>query len=399
MILTTITWLLWLAVALLALPVLVFSTQILLSLRRSPRPAQSAPGSSQHPTLRVAVLMPAHNESKGITQTLEALMPSLGPHDRVLVVADNCTDATAQLARAAGAEVVERTHLTLRGKGYALDHGMQHLKADPPDVMVIVDADCLVHSQALALLAQQAHASQRPVQALYLMLPAEGAGVKQRIAAWAWRLKNWARPLGWHRLGWPCQLMGTGMAFPWGLATRMDLANGHLAEDMKLGVDLALVGVPPMFCEAALVTSEFPSSEQAQQSQRTRWEHGHLSALLAFTPRLLARALLTRDLRTLGMALDLGVPPVTLLGAALSFFTTCALMHAFAGDCFTPLLAMMALTIYFTLGVWLAWWRWGRDLISSREWLQLPKLLLNKLPLYARFLMNRQKEWVRTDRE
>lgn len=226
--------LLWLAVTALGLPVAVFGTQILLSGRK---PAAAA-ASDVSPRPRVAVLMPAHNEAEVIERTLASLMPRLQPGDRVLVVADNCSDHTADLARAAGAEVVERQHATLKGKGYALDHGVQHLRQAPPDVMVIVDADCLVVDDAIAQVASLAHRSGRPVQALYLMLPPADSSVKQRIAAWAWRLKNWARPRAWHRLGLPCQLMGTGMAFPWPMAVRMDLANGHLVEDMKLGVDL-----------------------------------------------------------------------------------------------------------------------------------------------------------------
>lgn len=399
------TWLwlvaLWLAIGLLAVPVGVFLLQILLAGRMpgaQPGETNSAAGDNRDAPA-VAVLVPAHNEEAVIGETLATLARELRPQDRLLVVADNCTDRTASLAREAGAGVVERQHDTLRGKGYALDFGVQHLAQRAPGVLVIVDADCQVSAGAIQRVATLAHQTGRPVQALYLMLPPDAASFKQRVAAWAWRLKNWARPRGWKRLGLPCQLMGTGMAFPWPMVQSMDLANGHLVEDMKLGAELALAGTPPLLCEDALVTSTFPTGEAAQQSQRKRWEHGHLSVLMGLAPSLLWRAVKARDVLALGLALDLLVPPVALLGALLLSFGLVSWMHAFAGGAGKPLLAMIFLTSVFTLAVWRAWRGWGRDLIRGSEWLHLPIYVLAKLPVYASFLSRRQKEWVRTDRD
>jgi cellulose synthase/poly-beta-1,6-N-acetylglucosamine synthase-like glycosyltransferase len=93
------------------------------------------------PRPRLAVLMPAHNESAGIVPAIEAVNEQLQPGDRLLVVADNCSDDTARVAAAAGAQVAERTDPQCRGKGYALDFGVRRLEADPPEVVVIIDAD------------------------------------------------------------------------------------------------------------------------------------------------------------------------------------------------------------------------------------------------------------------
>lgn len=188
------------------------------------------------------------------------------------------------------------------------------------------------------------------------------------------------------------------MAFPWNLVPAMDLANGHLVEDMKLGAELALAGHPPLFCGGVQVTSEFPTTDAAQRSQRTRWEHGHLDVLLKQAPSLAWRAVQARDPMALGLALDLLVPPVALLGALLGFFSFCSAIHAFAGGGAFPLLAMILLTFTFTFAVWRAWYGWGRDLVGGRECLKLPIYILRKLPVYASFLTRRQKEWVRTDR-
>jgi cellulose synthase/poly-beta-1,6-N-acetylglucosamine synthase-like glycosyltransferase len=383
----------------LGIPVLVFVMQIALAGRQDRGHATSTPRPSHDLVAPpFAVLMPAHNEEAIISDTVRLLLPQLRQCDQLLVVADNCSDQTAALARAAGATVVERTNADLRGKGYALDHGVRHLAKAPPAVLVVVDADCQVQDGSLLRLAGEATRLGRPIQALYLMLPPDQATLKQRVAAWAWRLKNWARPKGWQRIGGPCQLMGTGMAFPWALMPKMDLANGHLVEDMKLGAELALSGHPPEFFQHAVVISQFPTSESAQQSQRTRWEHGHLSVMASLGPTLFFRAMKRFDIQAMAMALDLLVPPIALLATLLGVFGLASLMHLFAGGAAGPLIVMIALTFAFTLAVWRAWWGWGRDLVSGRELLGLPLYLLGKLPVYASFVARKQKEWVRTDR-
>lgn len=391
-------WLLGCMGVVLLLPVGTLALQVWLARRIDEPTRQTATSPAR---LSMAVLVPAHNEQAVILATLANLLPQLQPGDRLLVVADNCTDDTAQLARQAGAEVVERFHDTDRGKGFALDFGVRHLASQPPEVLVIVDADCQVEPGSLEALVQMAMTHQRPVQALYLMHAPSGATLKQRIAEWAWRVKNQVRPLGWHRMGWPCQLMGTGMAFPWSMAERMALANGHLVEDMKLGADLALAGSPPLFCPQARVTSEFPLAVAAQQSQRKRWEHGHLSMVLGLGPRLLWQGLKRRHLPTVAMALDMLVPPVALLGLLLAVLWLAALGLAWvAGMAYLgPLVAATLLVGLFKLALWRAWWGWGRDLVSAREWLQVPFYLLAKVPLYVGFLFRRQKAWVRTDRQ
>src|ERR1700722_14207161 len=117
----------------------------------------------------VAILIPAHNEEGGISATLRSIAPQLERNDRLGGVADNCTDGTRNIAEAEGAEVVSRTNLEKRGKGFALDFGLRHLRADPPDVLIVVDADCHVAPGAIDLLAKVCADYRRPVQAQYLM--------------------------------------------------------------------------------------------------------------------------------------------------------------------------------------------------------------------------------------
>ena len=381
----------------LAVAVGVFALQILARVT-APRhvPPADAAATGRGP---LVVLVPAHNEESGIAQTLATLLPQLAPGDRVLVVADNCTDATAACARAAGAEVVERFHATERGKGFALAHGVEQLRAAPPAAVLIVDADCELAPGALERLAATLQRTRRPVQALYLMLAAPDAGLARRLAQFAWRVRNWTRPAGWHRLGMPCQLMGTGMAFTWDMLRDAQLANASIVEDMKLGIELAKGGQAPVLCESALVTSRFPDSAAATTTQRTRWEHGHLEMILREVPPMLARALARADGRLLGLALDLSVPPLALLAGLLLVDGGLGLAAWFIGGFAAPLALAAGLCGAFLAAVLGAWTVHGRDLVRFRELMSVPWYIAAKLPVYLRFLVKRQRAWVRTDRK
>ena len=261
----------------------------------------------------IAVLMPAHNEAEVIGETLISLTPQLGPQDRLIVVADNCTDETAQLARNAGATVLERTDDTQLGKGFALDCGLRFIAAAPPDVVVMVDADCQFRQGSIRQLASNAIAHQRPVQGVYLLDRPAQPSLKESVSAFAFKVKNLVRPLGLAQLGLPCLLTGTGMAFPWSVMTTVDLANRSIVEDMKLGFDLAIAGTPPMLCSNVIVAGPLPPSDDAAKTQRTRWEHGHLQLITHYFPKLFGQAIAQGRLDLFAIALDLVIPPLSLL--------------------------------------------------------------------------------------
>ena len=193
---------------LLLLPVTVLFTEVLLALT-----TQDGAATREGVRPRLAVVMPAHNEESIIAEALRAIVPQLNETDRLIVIADNCSDGTAAIADAEGAEVIVRTDSILRGKGYALDFGVRYLRQDAPDIVIIIDADCLVTTGSLDQLARVCARTARPIQALYLVYAPPGSSPIMRIAEFAGALKNLVRPLGLHRVGLPCQLMGTGMAF------------------------------------------------------------------------------------------------------------------------------------------------------------------------------------------
>ncbi|MEC5397496.1 glycosyltransferase family 2 protein [Uliginosibacterium sp. H1] len=394
MIATAIELLLALAWVVLAVPLLVLAVQVFAALgaRRGRARADGA-------RPRVAVLMPAHNESTGLLQPVSTVLAQLRDGDRLLVVADNCSDDTAEVARAAGAEVIVRQDATLRGKGYALDFGVKHLAQDAPGVLVIVDADCELTPHALDRIVGDASATGRPVQALYLMRTPPGREGRGSIAEFAWVVKNLVRPLGFHRLGLPCQLMGTGMAFPWQAIQRTSLASGHIVEDMQMGIDLARAGTPPLFCPDALVTSTFPANEEGTRSQRTRWEHGHLGVIVGQVPKLLAEGMVKPGRGLLSLALDLSVPPLALMAMLVAGLSLLSVVAAAAGVALWPLWVAVLATGLFGLAIVLSWHRFGREAISASGLLRAVGYTLGKIPLYFRFLSSRQVEWVRSKRD
>ena len=390
--------LLFLAMALiLAIPVVVLAIEIFAAvIGRSPGPPVE---STLPPDFRLAVLVPAHNESEGLVPTLQDIKAQLGPRDSLVVIADNCTDDTASIARAAGAEVIERHDPVRRGKGYALDFGIRHLASEPPDVVVFIDADCRVGPIALAGLARIAWYSGRAVQARYIMNNPAPSTARDRVTAFAWLLKNHVRPLGLRALELPCQMMGTGMAVSWRSISTINLATGHVVEDVKLGLDLANAGAAPLYWPALEVSSEFPSNDAGLGIQRRRWEGGSLRVLMNDAPRLLLKAAITQNLFLAAMAADLLVPPFLLLLALHLIGSALAGLLFFATGSFIPFLISAASMLLLSASILAAWVRYGRNTLFVRDIAALPVLLLQKLPHYLGLWIKRNEGWVRTERD
>jgi cellulose synthase/poly-beta-1,6-N-acetylglucosamine synthase-like glycosyltransferase len=390
------------AVALVLAVLLALPSACLLLLTLAAGPGTRTRSAAPTPVgpVRVAVLVPAHNESEHLLPTLRCLQAQLLPGDRLLVIADNCSDDTAALARATGAEVLERQHASLRGKGYALAFGVDSLRKAPPDVVVVVDADCIVSEGGLQALALRCLHTQCPVQMLDLMVAPPGAGLRTRMLEFAWLVKNKVRPLGSFRLGRACHLMGTGMALPWSLAATARLATGHIAEDMKLGVDLAIAGRPTQFLATAQITSEFPVDAAVARTQKARWEHGHLQTLSQELPRLLAAWVRRPSAALAVLAMDLLIPPLALyfLCVAVSlplFVLAWRVSPALAAAALVSVASALALA----LAIGLAWLRHARHLLSLRELLSVPLYAAWKLPVYLAYFLRRRSGWTRTARK
>ena len=348
---------------------------------------------------QTTVLIPAHNEAAQIKEVLETLLPQMAESDRVVVIADNCHDNTAELARSVGVTVLERENLTDRGKGYALDYAMQQIEKDPPTVLVILDGDCIVGPQAIAKITRKAIATGRPVQATYLMEQPEDTSLKDKISMFSLKVKNLVRLLGLNRLGWHSLLTGSGMAFPWSLIEQVSLAGSKTTDDTQLTVDLALKGSTPVFCADALVTGRLMKDEDAQ-SQRSRWEHGQLEMILVEVPRLLKAFLKTGNWAALCLAIDIFIPPLSLLvmiWLAMAVITSSAAI--FTSVTLVPAIVVGVAGVFLFGGVLLAWVKFGRSDLPLKNLLAIPFYILSKIPIYLKFLIKPQSRWLKTERD
>ncbi len=347
----------------------------------------------------IAIIIPAHDEELSIKTTLNELLKAVKNPKKILLIADNCNDDTALIAQQMGVTVLERNNLEQQGKGYALDYGLAYLAASPPSVVIVLDADCIISPQHLQLIAKQATEKQRPIQAVYLMEKPSNSTPRDAISGFAFMVKNWVRPQGLNYWKLPCLLTGTGMAFPWSALKSISLASGNIVEDMKLGIDLAIAGYPPLLAPEARVMGRLPSINDAATSQRTRWEHGHLQTLLEQVPRLLKESLRQQRIDLLALALELAIPPLSLLVLLWLGMTVIGIGSSLYLDNWWGLTVQLTSGGLLFLAIFIAWYNFGRKQVSLQTLLTIPLYLLWKIPLYFFFLIRPQKEWIKTERD
>jgi cellulose synthase/poly-beta-1,6-N-acetylglucosamine synthase-like glycosyltransferase len=341
----------------------------------------------------IAAIIPAHDEEAGIAGTVGALLADAPAGLHVLVVADNCCDQTAGIARAAGAHVIERIDPRHIGKGYALAFARDHLIASPPDIAIVIDADCRITPGGVARLAAVAAGSAAPVQASYLMQGNISASPMVQFSGFAFLLKNLVRQRGLDRIGAPAILTGSGMAFPWAIFAAAPLATGDIVEDLALGIALAEHGQNPVFLPDVTILSDAGSLE-ATLRQRRRWEHGFLAtACSAATPLLTSGRL---PLMWLGA--HLLVPPLTLLMIIHLALFAGLTVSRFLGGSPLPLLAEALVIGALLLVVALAWFREGRGQMRAMIWLRLPLYMIWKMPVYLAALLRPERHWIRAER-
>jgi glycosyltransferase involved in cell wall biosynthesis len=372
---------------------LCFAVEVLVGLRPLPEPNLAAG------LVAAVIVVPAHNEAQVLEPKLRELKESADGNARILLVADNCTDSTAAIARRVGVDVVERFDADRRGKGFALDFARDHLSNDPPAVVLIVDADCAIDQGSLQTLIRACAATGRPCQATNLQIASNDASPTVQLSTFAFFIKNVIRQRALQRLTGSVNLLGTGMAMPWPIFAIADLATGNIVEDLKLGQELAEQGHPPVFVEPATVLSEAESDSNAL-SQRSRWEGGFLRNAVAVGPRMFTRSLLRADLGGLWAAMNTMVPPLALLVlldfAALGIATIVGLLtHARAW----PMMWLAGSLLLAASALGLAWRAGGSRYVSLGALSRAPFYIAWKLPMYLAFARRgAPKEWRRTDR-
>jgi cellulose synthase/poly-beta-1,6-N-acetylglucosamine synthase-like glycosyltransferase len=348
--------------------------------------------------LRIAVLSPAHNEELQIEATLAQMFASEYPREKfdVFVIADNCSDATAVRARAAGATAFERTDKVLRGKGQALDWCVKTHKDTfaKYDAVALVDADGIVDPRFLAeISASLSHPDVKVVQAWYGVSNPD-AGWRTALTWAGFALINGLRPAGRTHWGGTADIKGSGMAFRSEVLLSYGWPAYSIVEDIEFSLRLLLDGILVHFNPDAAVISEMPTTKAQAEPQRRRWEGGRLQTVRTYAPPLLRAFARSPRWRFLDMLLELCVPPLSLL---VFMELACMIAAAFVSwPYFAMFASFFAVTcLYVITGL--------RQRNAPREvWLGLlavPLFLLWKIPFYLRlFTGKKQEEWERTKR-
>lgn len=243
----------------------------------------------------------------------------------VIVVADNCSDDTAVIAKEAGAKVLVRIHSDLRAKGYALEHAFQRVLGNPEvDAIVVVDADSRIHPGSLAAFERAIRNGAEAVQGRYTVSN-RFDGWRTLLMAVAMGAYNDVRSRGRERLGLSCGLLGNGMCFTAGLLRRLPFASHGLVEDAEYTIRLARAGIRVRHVTDAGVSSEVPVSAAAARSQRIRWESGRLDLRKNEAWPLLLEGLIQRNPILLELGLDLLTPPLASIALISAGGLACAL--------------------------------------------------------------------------
>jgi 1,2-diacylglycerol 3-beta-glucosyltransferase len=360
-----------------------------------------SPGS---PRLRFAIVVPAHNEEDGLGATLRSLAAIDYPTDlrRVVVVADNCTDGTAQVARDAGVEVIERTDLDNRGKGFALDKAFSTLLAEPvdarPDALVVVDADTVVARSLLVAFGAAVDAGAEVVQADYRVLNHD-ANWRTQLMDVAFTCQHRVRGAGRERLGLSAGLRGNGMMFTRHALLTVPYGAWSAVEDIEYGIQLGLHGMRVHFAAGTWVDGDMPTGSAASGTQRTRWELGRQQLQRTYRPRLIAKLRERPDRVTADLLADITVPPLSTVAITSTAALVGGLVARSAAARRLGAFGLVALGAHAAVGMFRS--KSGiRALpaMARAPWYAVWKIALRLSPQWRR-QRSTGADWARTERE
>jgi len=258
----------------------------------------------------IAVVVPAHNEATGLRATLENLLEHAAADGNatVVVVADNCDDATADIAAEMGTRVLERRDTALRGKGYALDFAFRRLLEDNYAGFLVVDADSRLQAGFLAEIRRCLSTGADAVQARYTVLNPR-AGLRTRLMHVALLAFNVFRPRGRAGLGLSAGILGNGFALSRAALLAVPYTAASVVEDLEYHLRLVAAGKKVVFADGAAVAGEMPLAAAAARTQRARWEGGRLRMAGEHMPWLL-KSVLRGNWRLAEPLLDLALLPL-----------------------------------------------------------------------------------------
>ena len=357
--------------------------------------ARTGPATAPGP--RFLTLVPAHDEALSVGQTVSSLDAQDYPSElsEVVVIADNCSDSTASIARAAGATVWERDDPANRGKGAALAWALDRVRRDRPAVeaIAIVDADCRATPNLLSALAVEITRGADAVQASYEVANvSESPQAGLRGAGFA--LKHVLRARGRARLGLSPGLFGTGMAFSADLLRAVAWSTS-VTEDTELFLRLVEGGYRIAYAGGCAVVSPMPTTAAGAHPQQLRWETGNAQLRRTRSARLLWRGLIGRNREMLGAAAELALPSQTTLVAGETLLIGVDLVIGRRRQAITAVITLLGQATYVIGGLWAV----HGSTSSLRILAHAPGFVAGRLKVLVRVSAGRGSQaWERTER-
>ncbi len=351
-----------------------------------------------------ALVVPAHNEEKIISKTIYSLTGLVYPKNNydIFVIADNCTDNTASLARSLGVTVLERTNPKNRGKGYALRWAFDLILGyqESYDAIIVVDADSLISGNYLEVMNFYLDKGSNVIQSSDLVLPEPGNWSIEATRI-GFLLHNYVKPLGRKVLNLHMGLRGNGMCFRSEVLKDVPWNAWSLTEDLEYGLILLLNGIKIDFAPEATVFAQMPVEAKNAESQRSRWELGRLQIIRMYTTKFLAESYKKRSTAFFDVFIDLITPPFVnmMLMVMVSLLAVYGLwLFGFVETFLLLLWGLLALIgiAYFFVGMYVA----GADKDLYKSLLHLPVYIFWKVKVYINaFKKGKEVNWVKTERD
>ena len=347
----------------------------------------------------IAFVIPAHNESDVIIRTILSLKALTDKDFTINIVADNCTDNTAALARENGAIVYERHDTTKKSKGHALAWLIPQVLADhakkagrDPLAVVVVDADATMSPSSATFARQRFAKGQKILQSAYVL--DSGASGRSKVMSIAFSAINVVRGYARASLDVSDTFKGNGMWF------RADVIKNHpwqafsLAEDLEFGLMLRRAGYKIEFFGESVVTGLPGEGDAASSNQRARWESGRLALVIAELPKTFTAWINRPSWSEFDLMMELATPPLTFYVMTIAAAAVLSLL--FGLPLWLPMTALLCLTCHLVAAIPLGGHPWSAvwDLAG------IPLFFLWKILLLPRIWRDRaSKVWIRTDRD
>lgn len=272
---------------------------------------------------RFMAIIPAHNEEAVVANLIESLKQQTYNKELydIYVIADNCTDNTAKVAREAGAIVYERFDETKKTKGYALNWFLQQkIKEDAPyDAFFVFDADNIVDKNFIVNMNKKLCQGEDVVQGYRDIKNPSDNWITAGYAIFYWQMHRFYH-LARYNLGLSPLLNGTGFMVKFDVVKPQGWDTVTLTEDIEFSLKRIIKGKKLGWATDAIVYDEQPTGFKQSWSQRSRWTVGHMQCIKTYTKQLAVAAKENKNMMNLdGLLYIVGSIPMFVITLLLLF--------------------------------------------------------------------------------